>query len=833
MGGYLCFNNNKVKHTVSLKFVNGTASLEPYHFISYFRSVGPASVDNRTNRVLKCCYTSETIVQEALWCNFHLSAPDFPSTFFSTTPPKPLKNIPTNPRDAEHLKNCICVLNTSVIKFFTQTGQEFVTSLQFQVHKMWAIKYGLLLERRVNKDSAPAAANVKKKTATDLRRQSIEHSLLQKGSFTSAPFISFAGGDNFTPPETPSSDLPTLFSLSHPLDEICPVTSKNESSAYVSNPDLKIIFTCESPSLCLTLDLKTGLHAVYLIRKALPQETELCWQRETRPNRRNSYTSVGVGKFSGSGSNSFNLEQENRSIPPFLSARTRKSLALGGTTFPNLQSSPFGSFEARTSSPLPSRPYNTSSPLFFSHYTPNSRRGDSSSHSSFVGTPSRIENRMMSEDVEYAEAKPLFPQICLQCVWLETHTPKAELGEAIKAFLSTDIMGQKYLCYLVGLKLQLLRLNVKEDEEFSIVSDPGFLHAKDATPVESRDMIAVIGLDGGVELYTGNVHVAKILISGVSSSIATSSYLSDFNAGPTFFSKPSPGAFPKRSSLLPQAVPMESPVFNESLSQFSPVTTCSGMSPTLPTAREGALMALKDNVGGRISLEYTSALLFRLELPNFGNSPLVESVMTTLRNVLPRVVALQFLIKWYSTRNAPGCYNICLEEEFYMFSNLLYSSLGYDVEALRGNQMDQTSPVTRPKKQRTSELQSDEDWAALIGSQHHVAAGKRLPPLNLPALQIRSCDLPSSSCIMDTPLTAGRSSSKTTDASSTPVLSEKRTTVGKNETLECIDETPMPPKSSFGKSRIALSRFHKSLNKGKKLFGIFYTFQLLKVPINA
>lgn len=58
-------------------------------------------------------------------------------------------------------------------------------------------------------------------------------------------------------------------------------------------------------------------------------------------------------------------------------------------------------------------------------------------------------------------------------------------------------------------------------------------------------MIAVISLDGGVELYSGNVHVAKILISGVCSSIATSSYLSDYNAGPTFFSKPSPGAFPK------------------------------------------------------------------------------------------------------------------------------------------------------------------------------------------------------------------------------------------------------------------------------------------------
>jgi len=58
-------------------------------------------------------------------------------------------------------------------------------------------------------------------------------------------------------------------------------------------------------------------------------------------------------------------------------------------------------------------------------------------------------------------------------------------------------------------------------------------------------MIAVIGLDGGVDIYTGNIHVAKLLISGVSSSIATPSYLTDANSGPIFFSKPSPGTYPK------------------------------------------------------------------------------------------------------------------------------------------------------------------------------------------------------------------------------------------------------------------------------------------------
>lgn len=63
-------------------------------------------------------------------------------------------------------------------------------------------------------------------------------------------------------------------------------------------------------------------------------------------------------------------------------------------------------------------------------------------------------------------------------------------------------------------------------------------------------MIAVIGLDGGVELYTGTMNVAKILISGVPSSVATSSYLSNSNAGPTFFSQSSLSTFPKYVSQI-------------------------------------------------------------------------------------------------------------------------------------------------------------------------------------------------------------------------------------------------------------------------------------------
>lgn len=63
--------------------------------------------------------------------------------------------------------------------------------------------------------------------------------------------------------------------------------------------------------------------------------------------------------------------------------------------------------------------------------------------------------------------------------------------------------------------------------------------------LQSLDMLAIISLDGGVQLYSGVALVGKILISGVPSCVATSSYLSNSNAGPTFFTRASSSAFPK------------------------------------------------------------------------------------------------------------------------------------------------------------------------------------------------------------------------------------------------------------------------------------------------
>lgn len=209
------------------------------------------------------------MVQEALWCNFHLSNPDISSTFLTGS--YTLKHatvgtkIPT--KENEDLKSCICIVDSNNIRFYTKSGKEYMTTLQFQVNKLWAMKYGLLFERSVEKkDSKEAASDEKNKkvetpipsppsfrvpfrnSTVDLRRQSIEQSYIQnqrnfsdfdKSLFTSTQYLnppSQIHGD-FSPVassvlqsdeiESEGPELPTIFSLSHPLDEICPVVSKH------------------------------------------------------------------------------------------------------------------------------------------------------------------------------------------------------------------------------------------------------------------------------------------------------------------------------------------------------------------------------------------------------------------------------------------------------------------------------------------------------------------------------------------------------------------------------------------------------------------------------
>lgn len=84
---------------------------------------------------------------------------------------------------------------------------------------------------------------------------------------------------------------------------------------------------------------------------------------------------------------------------------------------------------------------------------------------------------------------------------------------------------------------------------------------------------------------------------------------------------------------------------------------------------------------------------------------------------------MQLLVKWYGARNAPGPQDFSPVQEWNLFLVVLFTLLGYDVEKLhliQNNEKDQfterNSPIVLPKKQKTNNCGSTDDWLYILES---------------------------------------------------------------------------------------------------------------------
>lgn len=97
--------------------------------------------------------------------------------------------------------------------------------------------------------------------------------------------------------------------------------------------------------------------------------------------------------------------------------------------------------------------------------------------------------------------------------------------------------------------------------------------------------------------------------------------------------------------------------------------------------------------------------------------------LSTLRSVLQRDLAMQLLVKWYGARNAPGPQDFGPTQEWHLFVIVLLTLLGYDVDKLplipncdNDQPADRNSPIVLPKKQKTNDSGSNDDWLYMIKS---------------------------------------------------------------------------------------------------------------------
>lgn len=104
----------------------------------------------------------------------------------------------------------------------------------------------------------------------------------------------------------------------------------------------------------------------------------------------------------------------------------------------------------------------------------------------------------------------------------------------------------------------------------------------------------------------------------------------------------------------------------------------------------------------------------------------VTKCLHTLRSVLQRDLAISLLVKWYGARNAPGPQDFSPAQEWDLFLVILFTLLGYDVDKLHmmGNHekdqfTERNSPMALPKKQKTSNCGSTDDWLYILNSSEY------------------------------------------------------------------------------------------------------------------
>ncbi|XP_063774168.1 anaphase-promoting complex subunit 1 isoform X1 [Pseudophryne corroboree] len=624
-------------------------------------------------------FTVDSPVVQALWCDFTV-----------------LNDKSETDEGQDKVEKCICILQSSCINVHNTEGKDYIAPLPFQVANVWPTKYGLLFERN---------------------------------------------SCSYEVPQSPSREpLPTIFSMLHPLDEITPLVCRSggifgsSRVQYVSDHTLRIVFTNADPSIVMTYDTVQGSHTVWALRKVKSEEQNAVLkypdqQGTPQHGTMNSSLTAHLRSVSKGDSptaspfqNYSSLHSQSRSVSsPSMHSRSHSPsisnmAALSRSHSPALGVQSFSSVQK----------------FNFSSYTPSPKRlGASHSPNS------------TSSDFLSAETEPIVPELCIDHLWTETIVNTREKNsQATKVFITTDLCGQKFLCFVVEPQhqLRLVKFEESNDKSLLIFGSVTNISAKDAAPVQSINTMVVLETNGNLILYTGVVKVGKIFIQGLP-------------APSLGMSNPMPRPSTPLESISTPTKPLGK--------HLVPMDEVAGMLSPVPELRDSNrvnesnylddctfhqfgtyIHSVRDPVHNRLTLELTSGSMVRITIPDIATSELVKKCLQAIKYILPKEVAVQTLVKWYNCHNAPG--GPSNHSEWNLFVTCLMNMMGYNTDKLSWtHNLDfegSLSPVIAPKKARPSETGSDEDWDYLIHSDYHrnvevhvLAKALQLDPLDVPA----------------------------------------------------------------------------------------------------
>ncbi|XP_037936242.1 anaphase-promoting complex subunit 1 [Teleopsis dalmanni] len=582
----------------------------------------------------RLCFTCETPIKFGFFCN---------KSFIIGGKHK--KNNAEN--DNEDDISAVCLIDSNSLRVYCSNGEDFLNNLEFPVSNVWPTRFGILLEKVASK--------------TVVQNMTIA--------------------------------MPRLFSLSHPLDEICPVLNKTSTNiiSYLIESDYIIIFSSEISDLLLLYDNKIGKHFVSRLRRATEEEINAVGgQNETGVSVLHNFNSINRGGVNSYSHNSMK----------FTGATSKNSTTNYGRS--SLANSNYSSYISKF----------FSGALSMSGAFGNLNRTTPLNHLQSTMGQHSILMHDMRKGGQSQPSKPIVPELCLEHIWTENiFGNNREFCEiSSKAFLHTDLLGETFLCYLLSRssKLQLVRLTNYPKKILQISTMSTTIPAKDAVCLERMKMIAVLDPSGSLILYTGGILVSKVHVGPVIMP-PTGTILTSFIKSPNL-------SFPRRSSLLPTVQKPGDSTFDDELHFLSPVH------PLQPTATNRCVNAvclgLRDPVGNRLTLVYPSDKMYRIALPLINETKFISRCISALRQILKKEEFLQMIIRWYAARNPPGSRDYTIEQEWKVFMNLLLELMGLlasnnDTSASTSTSFNAEEPKKRKKNDEITEG-TDEDWTFML-----------------------------------------------------------------------------------------------------------------------
>nr|XP_016852667.1 PREDICTED: anaphase-promoting complex subunit 1 isoform X2 [Anolis carolinensis] len=601
-------------------------------------------------------FTVDSPVLQALWCDF-------------TIPQDKSDKIEDSKQIVE---KCICMLQSSCINIHSIEGKDFTASLPFQVNvaNVWSTKYGLLFERSSSSHEVPLSPN--------------------------------------------REPLPTMFSMLHPLNEITPMVCKSgglfgsSRVQYVADYSMRIVFINAEPSILMTYDATQSLHTVWALRRVKPEEQNAVLR----------FSEQGGTPQHVATSTSFTVHLRNLSkgdspmASPFQNYSSIHSQSRSASS-PSIHSrSPSISNMAalsRSHSPaLGVHSFSGVQRFNFSSYAQSPKR-HSACHS-----PSSATESFLAPETEL-----IVPELCIDHLWTEPFTTMREKNsQASKVFITTDLCGQKFLCYLVESQLQLRCVKFQQSNDMSqlIFGTVTNIPAKDAAPIESIDTMLVLEGNGNLVLFTGIVRVGKVFIPGLLAPSLTMSNQMPRPSTPLDSVNSPSKPLNKHLGLLDEGMLSPVPELRDSSKLLdSYIDDCTFQQLTT------FVHSVRDNVQNRVTLELSNGSMVRITIPEVATSELVKRCLQGIKYILPKEIDVQMLVRWYNAYNAPG--GPSYYSEWSLFVTCLMNMMGYNTERVAWTRnLDfegSLSPVIAPKKARPSETGSDEDAEYLLNSDYH------------------------------------------------------------------------------------------------------------------